>query len=112
MSLQLILSTLPQNCRIAPRFREIQHHRLIKELEPINLINGIRSRLNTIEDDKRLALGLQVSLRDDVDDVAIFREDFFKRFFQLVDFDSFFEVADLGGSWVLVGGHLVFSWRV
>ena len=111
MNLQFILPTLSQNRRIAPRLGEIQHHRLIKEVEPIDLINGIRSRLNAVEDDKCLALGLQIGLRDDVNDVAIFREDFLKRFFQLVDFDSFFEVADLVESWVLVSVHLV-SWRL
>ena len=72
MHLQLILTPLPQNCRITPRPRIIQHHRLLKQLEPIDLIDSIRSRLHIVEHNKRLPLGLHVRFRDYIDDGAVF----------------------------------------
>lgn len=95
MSIEFIRPTLSQDRRIAPRLRIIQHHRLLKQLEAIHLLNGASRCLDTVEDDKRLPLGLQVLLGDYLDDVAIFLEDLLQSFLQLVDLDAFFEVADL-----------------
>lgn len=72
MRLQLLVTPLSQNSRITPRLRIIQHHGLLKEFEPIDLLDGIRSRLHIIKDNECLALGLQVRLGDYVDDGAIF----------------------------------------
>lgn len=95
MRLQLILTPLPQNRRITPRPRIIQHHRLLKQLEPINLIDSIRSRLHIVKHDKRLSLSLHIRFRDYVDNGAVFREELRQGFFEVVDFDAFLEVADL-----------------
>lgn len=95
MRLQLITTALSQNRRIAPRLRIIQHHRFFKQFEPINFLNSVRSGLNIVEDDEGLALGLEVGFGDYLDDGAIFGEELFERFFEVVDFDAFLEVAYL-----------------
>lgn len=89
MRLQLITTALSQNRRIAPRLRIIQHHRFLKQFEPINFLNSVRSGLNIVEDDEGLALGLEVGFGDYLDDGAIFGEELFERFFEVVDFDAF-----------------------
>jgi hypothetical protein len=48
-----------------------------------------------VEDDERLAFGFQIGLCDEVDDGAVFGEDFSECRFEFVRFDSFFEVADV-----------------
>lgn len=97
MHLQLIRPSLSKHSSVTPRLRIIQHHRLLKQLEPINLINRARRRVRTVKYDKRLSLCLQVAFRDDLDDVAIFRENLLQGFLELVDFDPFFQIADLVG---------------
>lgn len=56
MGLQLRLPTFLQHCRIASRPRIIQHHRFLKELEPIDFLNRARGGVYIIKDDKGLAL--------------------------------------------------------
>ena len=57
MCLQLLRAPLPQNSRITPCLRIIQHHGLIEEVKPIDFVNGTCSRLDGIKDNKRLPLG-------------------------------------------------------
>jgi hypothetical protein len=75
MNLKLFRPALSQNGRIAPRFRIVKHHRLIEEFKAVNLIDCARRRFDIVKDNKRLALGLQVCLRDDLHDIAILGED-------------------------------------
>lgn len=95
MRLQLIATALSQNRRIASRLRIIQHHRLLKQLEPINFLNSVRSRFYIVEDNECLALGFEVGFGDYLDDSAIFGEELFQGFLEVVNFDAFLEVADL-----------------
>lgn len=80
MSLQLVRPSFPENRRIAPRLRIIQHHGFLKEFKPINLIDSAGSRVDAIEYDERLALRFQIRLCDDLNDGAIFREDLVEGF--------------------------------
>jgi hypothetical protein len=48
-----------------------------------------------IEDDEGLAFGFEVCFRDEVNDVAVFGEDFAEGGFKFVDLYFFFEVADV-----------------
>lgn len=57
MCLQLLRAPLPQDSRITPCLRIIQHHGLIEEVKPIDFVNGIRSRVDVLKDNKRLPLG-------------------------------------------------------
>lgn len=56
MCLQLLRAPLPQDSRITPCLRIIQHHGLIEEVKPIDFVNGIRSRVDVLKDNKRLPL--------------------------------------------------------
>lgn len=111
MRLQLITTTLSQNRRIAPRLRIIQHHRFLKQLEPINLLDSVRSRLNIVKDDEGLALGLEVGFGDYLDDGAIFSEELFQGFFEVFDFDAFLEIADLYAMLILLFYWVSLSWH-
>lgn len=110
MNLQLIRAPLTKHRSIAPRLRVIDDHGFLKELEAIDLVDGAGGGVDAVEDDKRLPLRLQVRLRDDLDDRAVFREDLVEGFLELVDFDAFFEVADLVAAWVSCDGLGGLGW--
>lgn len=113
MNLELISPSLAQNRRVAPRLRVVQNHRFLKQVEAIDLFDGVRGRLDVVEDDERLALGFQVRLGDDLEDGAIFGEDLFEGDLELVDFYPFFEVADLLAVGLVLGfwvGWLLVDW--
>jgi hypothetical protein len=95
MALKLILITASLHTRITSRLRKRQLHRLLKQLKPLYFIDRLLSALYRIKYNECLALGFQVRLCDDVDDFAIFAEELAECFFQLVDFDALFEVADV-----------------
>ena len=61
----------------------------------MNLLDGSLGRFHLIEYYEGLALGLEVRLGDEIDDIAVFREDLRQRFFELVDFDPLLQVANL-----------------
>jgi hypothetical protein len=52
-----------------------------------------------VEDDKGLAFGFEVGLCDEVDDVAVFGEDFAEGGFEFVDLYLFFKVPDVDSTW-------------
>jgi hypothetical protein len=52
-----------------------------------------------VEDDEGLAFGFEVGLCDEVDDVAVFREDFAEGGFEFVDLYFFFKVPDVDSTW-------------
>ena len=54
---------------------------------------------DVVEDDEGLAFSFEVGLRDEVDDVAVFGEDFAEGGFEFVDLYFFFEVADVDSAW-------------
>jgi hypothetical protein len=61
----------------------------------LNFFDGFLSRLDAVKNYESLALGPQIGLGDDIYDFAILGEEFSESFLQLVDFDAFFEVADI-----------------
>lgn len=61
----------------------------------MDLLDGALGRFHIIEHDEGLALGLEVRLGDEIDDIAVFREDVRQGFFELVDFDPLLQVANL-----------------
>lgn len=103
MNLKLLIPSIPQHSSIASRFRIVQNHRFIKEVEAVDFVNRAGGGFHVVEHNERLALGLQIGLRDDLDNVAIFREDLVQSDLQLIDFDSLFQVADLDitGLWLV-----------
>jgi len=55
---------------------KVERHGLAEQLESIHFVNGVLRALDTVEDDERLSPALQTALRNDIDDVAVFGEDF------------------------------------
>lgn len=88
MSLQLLRATFAENSSITPSLRIIQNHRLVKELEAVHFINGASCGIDAVKDDKRLALGLQVGLCDNLEHIAEFREDLVQCDLELLNLDS------------------------
>jgi len=96
--LQLVRTTLPQHRRIAPRLGVVQDHRLLEELEAVDLLDRAPRRLDVVEHDERLALGPQVRLGHDVYNIAELGEDLLERQLHLVDLHPVVQVADLVAS--------------
>lgn len=90
-----MLTSFPQDRRVTLRLRKVKHHGLIEQLEPLHFLNGTLSSRNIIEYHESLPFGFQIFLCDQIDDVAVFREDFLQGFFQLVNLYSLFEILDL-----------------
>lgn len=99
MRLELLLIAALLDNRITLRFREIQYHRLAKQIEPLDFADSVGGGLDSVKDDERLALALQAGLCDDLHDGAIVFEDFGERFFQRVDLDFLGQVLDLDVQW-------------
>lgn len=70
-------------------------HWLLEELEPLDLFDGLDGGLGVVEDHKCLALGLQVLLGDNVDDISIFGEDGLERLSERLRLDALLQVADV-----------------
>lgn len=95
MSLQLIRATFAQNGSITPCLRIIQDHGLLKEIKPIHLVNGASGRFDAVINNKRLTLGLQVGLCDDLEDISKLRKNLFQSHLQLINLDSLVYVPNL-----------------
>lgn len=61
----------------------------------MDVVNGLLGALNRVEDYERLALGLEIGLGHDVDDLAILGEEFRQGLGELWDLDRLLEVADI-----------------
>jgi hypothetical protein len=65
----------------------------------LDFFNRSRGGRGVVEDDEGLAFGFEVGLCDEVDDVAVFGEDFAERGLEFVDLYFFFEVPDIDSIW-------------
>jgi hypothetical protein len=90
--IELLLITGPRNRRIASGTGKGELHRLLKDLESLDLIYGCLGRFGVLKDDEGLALSLEVGLSDNVDDVAILGEDSSESLRQDVWLDALFKV--------------------
>jgi hypothetical protein len=93
VALKLIFIATPFYTCIAPGLRKRQLHRFIKQFETLYLIDGLLRALHTIKYYECLSFRLEVRLGYDVDDLAIFREEFIERLLELVDLDALFKIA-------------------
>lgn len=80
MTLKLILIPHPLDRRITPRLRKRKLHLLAKQLKALHLINRLLRAIYRVEHDERLSFRLQVGFRDNVDDGAVFGEQFAEGF--------------------------------
>lgn len=66
-----------------------------KQVEPLQIVDGILSAVHIVEDNERLALALETLLCDDVDDITEFGKDLAEGFDQDGDFDALVKAAYL-----------------
>ena len=71
---KLLLVASPEDGCVAPSPGEREVHGFVKELEALDLVDGGLGRFWVLKNNESLALGLQVRLGDDVDDVSILGE--------------------------------------
>ena len=95
MLLKLVLVAGAQHSRIAPSAGEGDNHGLLKELEALNLVDGLYGGLWVFKDDKGLALCFEVRLGNNVDNLSVVGEDGGQSLLEGLGFDPFFEVADI-----------------
>lgn len=70
MQLQRLLVLKRLHRRITPRLGQGDLHRLVEEIEPVDLLDGLARGLRVVVNDKCLALCLQMSLGHYVDDIS------------------------------------------
>jgi hypothetical protein len=80
---------------VAPRPRHGEFHRLVEEIESLNLLDGLLRTLWVVEDDKGLSLGLDILPGQDVDDVAELREDDLEGIRECLRLDAFLQVLHI-----------------
>jgi hypothetical protein len=100
---ELVLVARLHHAGIAAGARQGNLHRLFEELEALNVVDGRLCRLGLVEDDKGLALGLEVGLGHDVNHVAILGEDGAQGLLERLGLDALLEITDVDpASWRLV----------
>jgi hypothetical protein len=100
---KLVLVARLHHGGIAAGARQGELHRLLEKLKALNLVDGCLCRLGLVEDDKGLALGLQVGLGHDVDHVAILGEDGAQGLLERLGLDALLQIPDVDpASWRLV----------
>jgi hypothetical protein len=65
----------------------------------LDFFNRSRGGRGVVEDDEGLAFGFEVGLCDEVNDIAVFGEDFAEGGFEFIDLYFFFEVPDIDPTW-------------
>jgi hypothetical protein len=93
--LEFLLTVLSLNRSIRPRLCEVQVHLPPKQVEALEVVDGVLRAVHIVVDDKGLALALEALLGDDVDDGAELVEEAVQRFDQGGDLDGLVEVADV-----------------
>lgn len=86
--LELLGRAVQLNRLVAARLGHGHAHGLVKQREAVDLVDGLLGLGRRGKDDKRLALGLEVRLDDDVDDLAKLGEDGAQRLGQRLGLDA------------------------
>lgn len=68
-------------------------HGLLEQLEPLDFFDSREGGLGLVENNKCLALGLEVGLNNDIDHIAVLGEDGNEGFLERFGLDALFEVA-------------------
>lgn len=95
MCLESIVTVLSFHSRIGSCLGELQANVLSEELEALKFIDRRLCTLNRVVHDKSLAFCLQILLRNDIDDVAVFGEHAMEHFDEFGDLCAIIEIADL-----------------
>ena len=95
VAIKLVLVARLQHGSIAPGAGQGDLHRLVEELEAVDVGDRGLGRLGGVEDDKGLTLGLEVGLGHDVNHVAIFGKDGAQRLLERFGLDALLQITDV-----------------
>lgn len=95
VGLKVLLVALALDGRIAASAGVVELHGFVEHVEVLELFDGARGRLDVVEDDEGLALRLQVLGGADVQNGAIFFEDFAEGILEGLELDALLQVFDL-----------------
>lgn len=93
--LEILLGPVSFDGGVGPGAGQGQVDGLVKDLKALNLFYSALGGGWVVKDDKGLALGLEVGLGNNVDDVAVLGKDCRQRLLEHVGFDALLEVADI-----------------
>lgn len=93
MTLELLLVAEALDGSIAAGASKGELHGPAEEVEALDVVDGLLGGLDGVEDDEGLALGLEVGLGHDVDDLAILGEQLRQGLLELGDLDRLLQVA-------------------
>ncbi len=99
--LELLGRAVGRDRRVTARLGYGQAHGLVKQREAVDLVDGLLGARRRVEHDKRLALGLEVRLGDDVDDLAELGKDGAQGGRQGLGLGALLEVLDVDTVWWL-----------
>jgi hypothetical protein len=89
------IAVLPLHRSIRPRLCKVQAHLPPKQVEALQVVDGVLRAVHVVVDDEGLALALEALFGDNVDDGAELVEEAVQRFDQGRDLDALVEVADV-----------------
>lgn len=95
MGIKLVLIAGLHHGGIAAGASHRDLHRLVEELEALDVLDGSLGSLGRVENDKGLALGLEVCLGDDIDHVAILGKDGAQGLLEWLGLDALLQVTDV-----------------
>ena len=93
--LQCFGAFLLDDVRITRSARELKVHRLLEDVEAVQLLDAPSGRVMVVEDDECLALAAQALLGYDVEDVAIVAEYEAQSVFEIGDCGPLVQIADV-----------------
>lgn len=105
MALEFLVAAGALHRGVAAGARERELHGAVEQLEALDVVDGLLGAVGVGEDDEGLALGLEVGLGYDVDDLAILGEELLQGLGELGDLDRLLEVADVDARMVSVNGR-------
>ena len=98
VGLELFRRSLLRHSRIASRLCVIQKHGLVEYFKPLHFLDRTLCRLGIIEHYESLAFGFEICFRDQVNDIAVFREDLGKGLLHFVNLDALLQIFDINST--------------
>ncbi len=90
MGLEFFRVVLSSDYGIAPCLCKVKEHRFFEKFEALYLFDCALGGFDFVEHNEGLSFGLEVGLRNEIDDIAVLREDLRQCFLELIDLDSLF----------------------
>jgi hypothetical protein len=93
--LKVGVGALHAHQRVAGRASVLEHQRLVEQLETLDVLDGARGRVDTVEHHEGLSLALQAALSHHLQDCSILAKQCLQRRHQRLELDALIDVTDL-----------------